>query len=106
MSEHTTPQSDNLALCGTKMSVEIRSRDDQSGLADRYYLRSERVGVPCLWNHCAIRTSANLGAHKRRAGDRSKAWAKLWPPALRLHQKMLWGGESIASFDGAISAVA
>ena len=31
--------------------------------------------VPCLWSHCEIRTSADLGAHKRRAGDSSKPWS-------------------------------
>ena len=72
----------NLALCGTKRSVEIRRRDDQLGLADRYYLRGRRVGAPCPWSHCAIRTLADLGAHKRRADPRSEAWAKSWPPVI------------------------
>ena len=32
-------------------------------------LRCGRVGVPCLWSHCAIRTSADFPAHKRRVSD-------------------------------------
>ena len=64
------------------MSVEIRRRDDQLGLADRYYLRGRRVGVPCPWSHCAIRTLADLGAHKRWVSPHSEAWAKSWPPVI------------------------
>ena len=41
-----------------------------NGLFSRLPWGYRRVGVPCLWTHCAIRTSADLGAHKRRAGNR------------------------------------
>ena len=52
-----------------------RDQSDQPGGADRYDLRCGRVGVPCLWSHCAIRASTDFTAHKRLAGNRSKARA-------------------------------